>query len=59
MAFKFCREEVNSYLKSNRKIKSNNSMLKYRRVIQQGLHDPENFYSWKNVKPLPELLAST
>ena len=48
MAFKFLREDLLSYLFSNKKIKQIDVMLKYKNCILKGLNNPEKFVTWKD-----------
>ena len=47
MAYKFIKEELVTYLYSNKKYKRAYTMLKYRDRIANGLKDPEKFDTWK------------
>jgi len=46
MAYKFIREELNSYIFANKKIRFCDVLFKYKRVIEMGIVLPEKFYSW-------------
>lgn len=47
LAYKFLREEIISYLYTNKKIKQINCMLKYKNTILKGLEHPDQFNTWK------------
>ncbi len=49
MGFKFIREELFTYLYSNKKFKMKETMIKYKNSILEGLKDPENFHIWKKI----------